>query len=392
MKFLMRISQILLPIKDYMTKIKVMTILGTRPEIIRLSSILKKFEIYFDHKLVHTGQNYDFELNEIFFQDLGIKPPDYYLNAAGSNATQTISNVISSVDILLEKDRPDAILILGDTNSAMAALAAKKKKIPIFHYEAGNRCFDARVPEETNRRLIDHVADINLTYSTIARESLLREGLAADRIIKIGSPMREVINSNLNKINVSVVLKRLNIEEGKYFLFSSHREENIDSQINFNKILNILSSIGDFYSLPIIFSAHPRTLMKLKSSAAIENKYLKILKPLNFTDYVRLQLSAKAVISDSGTISEESSLLNFRAINLRESHERPEAMEEGSVMMTGLSWDRIHQALQILEFQPQGKERILEIVNDYKADNISEKLPRIILSYIDYINTNTWKV
>ena len=375
-----------------MTKLKLMTILGTRPEIIRLSSIIKKFDIYFDHKLVHTGQNYDFELNEIFFQDLGIRSPDNYLNAAGSNGTQTIANVISSFDLLLENDRPDAIFILGDTNSAMAGLAAKKRKIPIFHYEAGNRCFDARVPEETNRKVIDHIADLNLTYSAIARENLLREGLSPDRIIKIGSPMREVLNSNLSKINSSDVLDRLNIAEKGYFLFSTHREENVDSELNFNKILNVLNSLEISYHIPIIFSAHPRTLKRLNDAGVKDNKYLRILKPLNFSDYIRLQISAKAVLSDSGTISEESSLLNFRAINLRESHERPEAMEEAAVIMSGLNWSRIYQALQMLELQPPGSERILNIVNDYEDVNISEKLPRIILSYTDYINSNTWRV
>lgn len=370
-------------------QLKVMTIVGTRPEIIRLSCVIKKLEESnaINHILVHTGQNFDYELNEVFFKDLNLKEPNYYLDAAGENPSETIGKIFISIEPILVRENPDAILILGDTNSALCAIPAKKRKIPIFHMEAGNRCFDKRVPEETNRVIVDHISDMNLTYSSIAREYLLREGLQADRIIKTGSPMFEVINSKIKKINSSNILKKLKLKEKGYFVVSSHREENIDSEKNFLDLFESLNAIADRYNLPIIVSTHPRTKNKLDEKKLKHNSLIKFIKPLGFIDYVKLQKEAKAVLSDSGTISEESSILKFPALNIRQAHERPEAMEEGSVMMVGLEKSRIIQALDILSSQKEGD---LKLVNDYSMPNVSEKVIRIILSYTDYINRNVW--
>lgn len=370
-------------------QLKVMTIVGTRPEIIRLSCVIKKLEESnaINHILVHTGQNFDYELNEVFFKDLNLKEPNYYLDAAGENPSETIGKIFISIEPILARENPDAILILGDTNSALCAIPAKKRKIPIFHMEAGNRCFDKRVPEETNRVIVDHISDMNLTYSSIAREYLLREGLQADRIIKTGSPMFEVINSKIKKINSSNILKKLKLKEKGYFVVSSHREENIDSEKNFLDLFESLNAIADRYNLPIIVSTHPRTKNKLDEKKLKHNSLIKFIKPLGFIDYVKLQKEAKAVLSDSGTISEESSILKFPALNIRQAHERPEAMEEGSVMMVGLEKSRIIQALDILSSQKEGD---LKLVNDYSMPNVSEKVIRIILSYTDYINRNVW--
>ena len=370
-------------------QLKIMTIVGTRPEIIRLSCVIKKLEESnaINHILVHTGQNFDYELNEVFFEDLNLKEPNYYLNAAGENPSETIGKIFISIEPILARENPDAILILGDTNSALCAIPAKKRKIPIFHMEAGNRCFDKRVPEETNRVIVDHISDINLTYSSIAREYLLREGLQADRIIKTGSPMFEVINSNIKKINSSNILKKLKLKEKGYFVVSSHREENIDSEKNFLDLFESLNAIAERYNLPIIVSTHPRTKNKLDEKKLKHNSLIKFIKPLGFIDYVKLQKKSKAVLSDSGTISEESSILKFPALNIRQAHERPEAMEEGSVMMVGLEKSRIMQALDILSSQKEGD---LRFVNDYSMPNVSEKIIRIILSYTDYINRNVW--
>tara|TARA_X000000368_G_scaffold418982_1_gene421238 strand:+ start:2584 stop:3714 length:1131 start_codon:yes stop_codon:yes gene_type:complete len=370
-------------------QLKVMTIVGTRPEIIRLSCVIKKLEESnaINHILVHTGQNFDYELNEVFFKDLNLKEPNYYLDAAGENPSETIGKIFISIEPILARENPDAILILGDTNSALCAIPAKKRKIPIFHMEAGNRCFDKRVPEETNRVIVDHISDINLTYSSIAREYLLREGLQADRIIKTGSPMFEVINSKIKKINSSNILKKLKLKEKGYFVVSSHREENIDSEKNFLDLFESLNAIAERYNLPIIVSTHPRTKNKLDEKKLKHNSLIKFIKPLGFIDYVKLQKESKAVLSDSGTISEESSILKFPALNIRQAHERPEAMEEGSVMMVGLEKSRIIQALDILSSQ---KEEDLKLVNDYSMTNVSEKVIRIILSYTDYINRNVW--
>lgn len=365
-----------------------MTVVGTRPEIIRLSSVIKKLDESdsIDHVLVHTGQNYDYELNEVFFRDFQLKKPDYFLNAATGTAVDTIGNILIKIDPILEEVKPDAFLILGDTNSCLSAIAAKRRHIPIFHMEAGNRCYDQRVPEETNRKIVDHIADINLTYSDISREYLLREGLPADRIIKTGSPMFEVIHSKLADIEKSNILDRLNLEEDKYFLVSSHREENINSETNFNKLVKCLNIIADTYKLPVIVSTHPRTMSMISSKNFNLRPNIQLLKPFGFHDYIRLQINAKAVLSDSGTISEESSILGFKALNIREAHERPEAMEEASVMLVGLNAERILQGIAILE------QRVdtLRIVSDYSMSNVSSKILRIIISYTDYINRVVW--
>jgi UDP-N-acetylglucosamine 2-epimerase len=374
-----------------MKKLKVVTVLGTRPEIIRLSRVLAKLDEYCDHILVHSGQNYDYELNEIFFQNLGVRKPDYFLNAAGKNAAETIGKIIIAVDDVFNEVKPDAMLVLGDTNSCLAAIPAKRRKIPIFHMEAGNRCFDQRVPEETNRKIVDHIADVNLTYSSIAREYLLKENFPADRLIKTGSPMYEVLNYYLPSIEASDVLSRLKLTSQKYFVVSAHREENVDSDINLMKLVSTLNKLAETYNEPIIVSTHPRTQKRFDEKKVQFHKLVTLLKPLGFQDYVKLQMESHAVLSDSGTISEESSILNFRALNIREAHERPEAMEEASVMMTGLEIDRILQALSILENQKQKKDRTLRQVDDYSMENVSEKVVRIIHSYTDYINKTVWK-
>lgn len=368
-----------------------MTVVGTRPEIIRLSRVLSALDRYFDHVLVHTGQNYDFELNEIFFEDLEIRKPDYFLEAAGGNAAETIGNTIIKLDPVLEKIEPEALLVLGDTNSCLAAIPAKRRKIPIFHMEAGNRCFDQRVPEETNRKIVDHISDINLTYSDIAREYLLREGLPPDRVIKTGSPMFEVLNYYGEKIDSSDVLQRLGLDRYEYFVISAHREENIESDRNFNKLVNILNTIAETYGKRIIVSTHPRTRNRIQQMGISFAEEVELLRPLGLSDYVHLQQNAYAVLSDSGTISEESSILNFPALNLREAHERPEGMEEAVVIMTGLEVDRIIQGLNILESQPRGGERVLRQVADYSMPNVSEKVVRIIVSYTDYVKRTVWK-
>ena len=375
-----------------MKKLKVMTVVGTRPEIIRLSMVLKALDQSdaVEHTIVHTGQNYDYELNQIFFEDLGLRKPDYFLEAAGKSATETVGNILIKIDPLLEEIQPDAFLVLGDTNSCLCAIPAKKRQIPIFHMEAGNRCFDQRVPEETNRKIVDHTADINLTYSDIAREYLLREGLPADRIIKTGSPMFEVLNHYLPEIEKSDVLSRLNLEEGKYFVVSSHREENINSEKNFNGLIESLNAIAEKFGYPIIVSTHPRTRNMIDKKQISVRPEIQFLKPLGFHDYNALQMRSYAVLSDSGTISEESSILNFRALNIREAHERPEAMEEASVMMVGLSPERIMQGLEQLKTQKLGMHRNFRQVADYSMPNVSEKMVRIILSYTDYVNRVVW--
>lgn len=377
-----------------MRKLKVITVVGTRPEIIRLSCVLKKLDQFeaIDHTLVHTGQNYDYELNEIFFEDLGLRKPDYFLEAAGKNATETAGQILIKIDPVLEKVAPDAFLVLGDTNSCLSAIAAKKRHIPIFHMEAGNRCFDQRVPEESNRKIVDHIADINLTYSDIAREYLLREGLPADRIIKTGSPMFEVLNQHLDDINYSDILERLNLEKEKYFIVSSHREENINSDKNFTGLMSSLNLVAEKYGYPIIVSTHPRTRKMIESKKIKVNPLVLFLKPLGFIDYNALQKNSYAVLSDSGTINEESSILNFRALNIRDAHERPEAMEEASVMMVGMNPERILQGLVQLQFQKTGEERNYRLVNDYSMPNVSDKVIRIILSYTDYVNRTVFKI
>ncbi len=375
-----------------MKKLKVMTVVGTRPEIIRLSRVLCALDASeaIDHIIVHTGQNYDYELNQIFFEDLGLRKPDYFLEAAGNTATETIGNILIKVDPLLENLKPDAFLVLGDTNSCLCAIPAKKRQIPIFHMEAGNRCFDQRVPEETNRKIVDHTSDINLTYSDIAREYLLREGLPADRIIKTGSPMFEVLHHYLPQIEKSDVLSRLNLEEGKYFVVSSHREENINSEKNFNGLIESLNQIAEKFAYPIIVSTHPRTRNMIDKKKVEVRPEIQFLKPLGFHDYNALQMRSYAVLSDSGTISEESSILNFRALNIRDAHERPEAMEETSVMMVGMSPERILQGLVQLQRQDIGEKRNFRKVADYSMPNVSEKMVRIILSYTDYVNRVVW--
>lgn len=375
-----------------MKKLKVMTVVGTRPEIIRLSCVLKKLDQSeaVEHILVHTGQNYDYELNEVFFEDLDLRKPDYFLNAAGKNATETAGQILINIDSVLEDVKPDAFLVLGDTNSCLCAIAAKKRHIPIFHMEAGNRCFDQRVPEETNRKIVDHTADINLTYSDIAREYLLSEGLRPDRIIKTGSPMFEVLNEYMPKVLQSNILGQLGLEKDKYFVVSAHREENIVSEKNFFNLVEILNSISEKYNMPIIVSTHPRTRKMIEKYSIQFHENVKLMKPMSLSDYLALQIDSYAVLSDSGTISEESSILNFRALNIREAHERPEAMEEASVMMVGLNPERVFQGLLQLQYQHIGKERNFRPVSDYSMPNVSDKVVRIILSYTDYIKRVVW--
>ncbi len=368
-----------------MKKLKVMTVVGTRPEIIRLSAVINKLEESeaIEHVLVHTGQNYDYELNEVFFNDFKLRKPDYFLNAAVGTAIETIGNILIKIDPVMEAVKPDAFLVLGDTNSCLCAIAAKRRHIPIFHMEAGNRCFDQRVPEETNRKMVDHISDINLTYSDIAREYLLSEGFPADRIIKTGSPMLEVINSRREDIDKSDILGRLHLKEGQYFVVSAHREENINSESNFYKLIDSLNEVAEKYNIPIIFSTHPRTKKMIEAKDVKFNSLIQLMKPLGFNDYIKLQISSRAVLSDSGTISEEASILKFKALNLREAHERPEAMEEAVVMMVGLGKERILQGLEILKNQQNNS---LRYVNDYSLSNISDKVVRIIVSYTDYVN------
>ncbi|TCI57450.1 UDP-N-acetylglucosamine 2-epimerase (non-hydrolyzing) [Exiguobacterium sp. SH1S21] len=372
-----------------MKKLKIMTIVGTRPEIIRLSATINRLEESeaIEHILVHTGQNYDYELNEIFFEDFNLRKPDYFLNAATGTAIETIGHILIAIDPILEKENPEAVLILGDTNSCLCAIAAKKRKIPIFHMEAGNRCFDQRVPEETNRKIVDHISDINLTYSDIAREYLLREGLPADRIIKTGSPMYEVLESKRLEIENSDVLLRLSLEKNQYFLVSAHREENIGSPQNFNDLIESLNTISELYDYPVILSTHPRTRKMIEEKNVKLHENIQLLKPLSFTEYNNLQINAKAVLSDSGTISEEASILGLKALNIREAHERPEAMEEATVMMVGLNVERVLQGLKVLE-EKNIKKRI---VNDYNVDFVSIKVESILLSYTDYINKVIWR-
>ena len=374
-----------------MKKLKIVTVVGTRPEIIRLACILKKLDEHCEHILIHTGQNYDYELNEIFFDDLGIRKPDYFLGAAGTTGAETIGNVIIKVDKVLEEIQPEAMLVLGDTNSCMALLPAKRRKIPTFHMEAGNRCFDQRVPEEINRRLVDHMADINLTYSSIARDYLLSEGLPADMVIKTGSPMFEVLNTYREGIDNSDVLERLNLKKHEFFVVSAHREENTDSDVNFLKLTDSLNLVAETYNIPVIVSTHPRTQKRIDAMGIKFHSLIQLLKPLGFKDYNKLQISAKVVLSDSGTINEESSIMNFPALNLREAHERPEGMEEAAVIMTGLGSERIMQGLVILESQPRDSERLIRQVYDYSMPNVSDKMVRIIHSYTDYVNRVVWK-
>ncbi|MEG0237624.1 non-hydrolyzing UDP-N-acetylglucosamine 2-epimerase [Cetobacterium sp.] len=373
-----------------MKKLKVMTVVGTRPEIIRLAAVIDKLEKSeaIDHVIVHTGQNYDYELNEVFFKDFNMRKPDYFLDTATGKPSETIGNILIKMDSLLDEVKPEAFLVLGDTNSCLAAIVAKKKKIPIFHMEAGNRCFDQRVPEETNRKIVDHTADINLTYSDIAREYLLREGLPADRIIKTGSPIFEVVNMKLKDIEASDILNRLGLEKGKFFVVSAHREENVGSDRNFLNLVESLNAVAEKYNMPIIVSTHPRTRKRIEELGVEFHSLVNLMKPLGFNDYVKLQKEAKAVLSDSGTISEESSCLGFPALNIREAHERPEAMEEASVMMVGLQKERIMQGLAVLETQDK---TTLRKVADYSMPNVSDKVLRIILSYTDYVNRVVWR-
>jgi len=374
-----------------MKRLKVMTVVGTRPEIIRLSAVINKLEQSeaIDHTLVHTGQNYDYELNQVFFEDFNLRKPDYFLNAATGTAVETIGNILIKIDPIMEEVKPDAFLVLGDTNSCLCAIAAKRRQIPIFHMEAGNRCFDQRVPEETNRKIVDHIADINLTYSDIAREYLIREGLPPDRIIKTGSPMFEVLQSKKADIEKSDVLERLSLAEGNYFVVSAHREENINSEKNFLDLIDSLNSIAAIYQLPIVMTTHPRTRQMIDAREIVFNPLINTLKPLGFIDYVKLQTKAKAVLSDSGTISEESSILGFKALNIRQAHERPEAMEEAAVMMVGLEKERILQGLKVLETQTCDT---LELVGDYSMSNVSDKVLRIIISYTDYAKRVVWGI
>lgn len=373
-----------------MNKLKVMTVVGTRPEIIRLSRVIALLESHTHHVLVHTGQNYDYELNEIFFKDLEVRKPDYFLEAAGDSPVETIGQTLIKIDPILEKEKPEALLVLGDTNSCLAVIPAKRRKIPVFHMEAGNRCFDQRVPEEINRKIVDHTSDINLPYSDIAREYLLREGIPPDRIIKTGSPMYEVLHYYKDKIDGSEILQKLDLKAHDYFVVSAHREENIDSEMRFDKLMKLLNGLTERYGKRIIVSTHPRTRKKIDSAGIVLRSEVDLLKPLGFVDYVELQTHALAVLSDSGTITEESSILNFPALNIREAHERPEGMEETAVMMTGLEIDRIHQGLAILAEQPRGQRRLLRTVSDYTVPNVSEKVLRIIISYTDYVNRNVW--
>nr|WP_321404173.1 UDP-N-acetylglucosamine 2-epimerase (non-hydrolyzing) [uncultured Desulfobacter sp.] len=375
-----------------MKKIKIMTIVGTRPEIIRLSRVIAKLDQFCDHFFVHTGQNYDYELNEIFFEDLEIRKPDCFLHAAKKGAAATIGSLIIAADEVMDKIRPEALLVLGDTNSCLACIPAKRRKIPVFHMEAGNRCFDQRVPEEINRKIVDHISDINLTYSDIAREYLLMEGIPPDRIIKTGSPMNEVISHYLDGINSSDVMSKIGVKEGQYFVVSAHREENVDSDSHLKSLVEILNRIATEYNSPVIVSTHPRTRMRFDKQKVKFHHNVRLLKPMGFTDYVNLQMNASAVLSDSGTITEEASILNFPALNIREAHERPEGMEEASVMMTGLSVERVMQGLAILSEQPRGQKRLLRKVTDYSMPNVSDKVLRIILSYTDYVNRVVWRV
>lgn len=374
-----------------MKRLKVATVVGTRPEIIRLSRVLAKLDQHCDHVLIHTGQNYDYELNEIFFNDLGVRRPDIFLDAAGETAAQTIGNIIGRIDTVLAEQQPDAMLVLGDTNSCLAVIPAKRRKVPIFHMEAGNRCFDMRVPEEINRRIVDHTADINLTYSDIAREYLLREGLPPDRTIKTGSPMFEVLNHYRAQIEASDARHRLGLADGRYTVVSAHREENVDSDVNFGKLVTLINGVAEQFDEPTIVSTHPRTKKRIDAADVTFHSNVQLLKPLGFFDYVNLQIGARLVMSDSGTITEESSILNFPAINLREAHERPEGMEEASVMMTGLDGHRVRQAIDILESQGRGVERTLLQVGDYSMPNVSDKVVRIIHSYRDYVMRTVWK-
>lgn len=374
-----------------MKKLKVVTVVGTRPEIIRLSRVMARLDEHCDHLIVHTGQNYDYELNEIFFSDLAVRKPDVFLNAAGCNAAETIGNIIISFDRALAEHKPDALLVLGDTNSCLAAIPAKRRKIPIFHMEAGNRCFDQRVPEETNRRIVDHTADINLTYSDIARAYLLREGLPPDRVIKTGSPMFEVLHHYLPGILASEVRTRLGLEDGRYIVVSAHREENIDSEVNFDKLVTALNGVAAQFNQPVIVSTHPRTQKRIDIRSAAFHPMVRLMKPMGFKDYVNLQMGARAVLSDSGTITEESSILNFPALNIREAHERPEGMEEASVMMVGLDLQRILQGLNILQSQGRGEIRTLRPVADYSMPNVSDKVVRILHSYTDYVLRTVWR-
>jgi len=376
-----------------MQKLKIMTVVGTRPEIIRLSRVLARLDEHCDHLLVHSGQNYDYELNQIFFDDLGVRKPDHFLDSAtnSTGAAQTIGNLIIAVDRVLEQEQPEAMLVLGDTNSCLSVIPAKRRKIPIFHMEAGNRCFDQRVPEETNRRIVDHTADINLTYSTIARDYLVREGLPPDQVIKTGSPMYEVLHYYLQQIQASNVLNRLGLQPEQYFVVSAHREENIESDKSFTKLVTVLNAVAEGHGLPVVMSTHPRTQKRVDAAGAQFHPLVRLTKPLGFYDYVNLQMQAKAVLSDSGTINEESSILNFPALNLREAHERPEGMEEAAVMMVGLEVERVRQGLAILATQPRGADRRLRLVADYSMPNVSDKVVRIIHSYTDYVNRVVWK-
>ena len=371
--------------------LKVMTIVGTRPEIIRLSRTISKLDEFCEHVLVHTGQNYDYELNEVFFSDLGIRKPDIFLEAAGKNAAETIGQVIISADEAMEDFKPDALLLLGDTNSSLSAIPAKRRKIPIFHMEAGNRCFDFRVPEEINRRIVDHTSDINLTYSEIARDYLLREGLPPDQVIKTGSPMREVLDYYSAEIDSSDIINKLSLVPYQYFLVSSHREENVDSPESLMKIINILNDLATRYKSPIIFSTHPRTRKRLEDLGVETHPLIQFLKPFGFFDYIKLQVDARCVLSDSGTITEESSILNFPALNIREVHERPEGFEEASVIMVGLNLDTVTQALNVLDSQPRGASRLFRLVDDYAPQNVSDKVLRIILSYTEFVNRKVWR-
>lgn len=371
-------------------KIKVMTVVGTRPEIIRLSEVIKALDADTDHVLVHTGQNYDYELNEIFFKELGLKKPDHFLEAVGKSPSETVGNIIAKTDAVLEKEKPEAFLVLGDTNSCMAAYAAKRRKIPIFHIMAGDRCFDMRVPEEINRRIIDHMSDINIVYSDLARHNLLREGLPMDRVLKSGSPMYEVLNAHKQKINASRILEKLKLKEEEYFVLSAHREENINLDKHFQSIVDIIKTVSATYNKPIVFSMHPRTKKRIDEEKVILPKNVIVMKPMGLFDYVKLQSNAFCVITDSGTISEESSILNFPAVNIRETHERLEAMDEGAVIMTGLNKDRVLQAIEVAVKQQRGKERDFKIPPDYVAPNVSKKVVRMILSYTDYVKRVVW--